>query len=476
MHSEEFFDYAQDPIAPDSIHDFDPEQMDIHGKLVALNAVGLSSLTLTNRCAMILLSGPWVTDDLGRFMGPPGFLPDLNPLSKRQVSMAIGALTDKGLIKTWQHAGSQCWEVAGAYTFIKNRKAKLAERSKLAHIKRVTVHERKARRSEEFQGEWYIYEDDGSPNADDAVEFVRTKNGGHVPMRPTFYQRSVVPVPEGTSKYKMIVPQPKDEKGMKLHLYPSFNVYAGLNPLGVVIRHLLIWEADDYGKVRIDIERLHGELGPTITKRTSKSDIEQEIARMSASGHLMVFTRASGTYAYVRDAAQHMLKKKFKNMEIPRLVKDREFTHDSDAYRAFFDAWRAHAITREKVEIRSYAKGGVVYAAHEYVEVAAERFVQEYEEVIHSKRFKNATVETIYAISLDSVWEHLNPVILFYYGYRNRAPLHWMESFYRDSGESLSNPNENDFKILRHLMGMTPEEYLQKLSAESTVDSTAATD
>jgi hypothetical protein len=265
----------------------------------------------------------------------------------------------------------------------------------------------------------------------------------------------------------MIVPQPKDEKGMKLHLYPSFNVYAALNPLSVVIRHLLIWEADDYGKVLIDIERLHGELGPAITKRTSKSDIEQEIAHMSASGHLMVFTKKSGTYAYVRDAAQHMKRYKIRNMKLPNLVEDKEFTYDSDDYKAFFEAWRAHTVTRDKVYLREYSKDGVVYAAYEYVEDAAERFEKEYEEIINSDRFKHATVETIYEISLDSVWERLSAATLFYYGYRNQAPLHWMETFYRDSGDSLSNPNEKDFKILRYLMGMTPEEYLQSLRAEA---------
>jgi hypothetical protein len=166
-----------------------------------------------------------------------------------------------------------------------------------------------------------------------------------------------------------------------------------------------------------------------------------------------------------------MKKKKFRNMELPKLVEDRESTHDSEAYKAFFKSWRAHTITRDKVYVGSYAKQGVVYAVNEYVEVAAKRFVAEYEEIISSDRYKDATVETIFGISLDANMERLGYVNMFYYGYRNHAPLHWMESFYRYSGESLSNPNQNDFKILRYLMGMTPEEYLQKLRAESMVDS-----
>lgn len=458
----------------ESTEDIDALDSDIHGKLVALNAVDLSGLTLANRCAMILLSGPWATDDFGRYMGPPGFIPDLGPLSKKQASLAIRALLEKSLMKTWTYEGSHCWEVAGAYAFKPKLRAKLAENQRIARFKRVTLQDRMARRREEFHGESYIYEDDGSPNAGDVVELIRTTRGGHVPMRPTLFFRSKVPVPKGTSKYKLIAPQPKDESGCVLHLYPRFNVYAGLSLLGVVIRHLLIWKADDYGKVRIDIERLHGELGPAITKRYSMKDIEQEIGRMSTSGHLLVFRSKSGTYAFVRDAAQHMKRKKFRNMELPKLVEDREFTHDSEAYKAFFKSWREHTITRDKVYIRSYAKQGVVYAVNEYVEVAAKRFLEKYHELMSSERYAAATPETIYEINSTSPGYRLYAVELFYYGYLNKMSYAEMESFYQVCGDSLADANQNDFKILRYLMKVTPQEYLQRLRDEAPGESAIA--
>lgn len=473
MHTDVFPDSAQFPSTQGSSHDLDPEEMDIHGKLVALNAVDLSNLTLSNRCAMILLAGPWVTDDFGRFTGPPGFIPDLAPLSKKQASLAIRALIEKGLIKTWTHEGSHCWEVAGAYAFKSNLKAKMGERARLSRLKRVMQDERKMRRSEEFQGDSYLHEDDGAPNSNNVVETIRTTRGGHVPMNPTVFFRRKVPVPKGTGKYKLIIPQPKDESGCVKHLYPSFNVYAGLSPLGVVIRHLLIWKADDYGRVRIDIERLHGEMGPAITKRVTKEDIEREIGRMSNSGHLLIFRRSSGTYAYVRDAAQHMKEWKMKNMELPRLVDDREFTHDSDAYKAFFAAWRAHTITRDKVHIASYSKDGVLYSVNEYVEVAAKRFLEEYARDINLDRYKDATSETIHAIYRAAPdCERLYGIQLFFYGYLNRMSHRWMESFYELCSDAVADSSSNNFKIFRYLMGMSPHEYLEQLR-DKTIDEIA---
>lgn len=464
--------------APDETSDFAPdldlEEMDIHGKLVMLNAIDLSCLNLASRCAMILLSGPWCSDDLGRFMGSPGFLPDLSPLSKKQVSLAVSALEKKGLIKTWSYAGSHCWEVAGAFAFKKGLKAAFTERRKLAQVKRRTQEQRRNRRQEEFQGDSYRYEDDGSPNADGVVECIRTAGGGHVPMRPTMFHRSKVPTPKGVGKYKLIVPQPKNETGCELHLYPSFNVYDGLSPLGVVIRHLLLWQADDYGKVRIDIPALHSELGAAITKRVAMKDIELEIRRMSGSGHLLVSRRASGTYAYIRDAAQHLKKHMLKDMKLPRLHEDREFTHDSEAYKAFIEECRAHSTKRDKVYLGSYTKEGIVYVVYGPVRKAAKHFVDGYHKIMSSERYAAATPETIYGISSAANMDLLRSEELFYYGYLHKMPCEWMETIYREGEEEMAASDQNSFKILRYLMEMTPLKYLQKLRTEAPGESATA--
>ncbi len=456
--------------ANNSIPDLDFEEMDIHGKLVVLDAIDLSTLTLTNRCAMILLSGTWCSDDFGRFKGSPGYLPPLSALSKRQKSMALRALTEKELIKTWMIGGTRCWEVAGAYTYKKNLKAKLKERRNLARMKWLTREDRRKRRQEEFQGESYMYEDDGSPNADGVVDVIITTRGGHIPMRPLMFQRSDVPLPKNGSKQKLIVPQPTAEGEGILHMYPSFDVYDGLSELGVVIRHHLLLTADDYGRVRIDIPALHSELGVAVTKRVSTKDIDSEIQRMSESGHLLVIKRTSGTYAYIRDAAQHLKKKKFKNMKLPTLVADKEFTHDSDNYKAYFAACHAHAITRDKVYVQSYTKEGIVYACYQYIEVAAKGFLEKYHEIINTERYADATVDTIFDLSHGgNMATQLHRDELFYYGYLHKMSYEMMANLLYSSGNDMTDPNENRFKILRHLIKMTPQEYLDKLRKESVI-------
>jgi hypothetical protein len=157
------------------------------------------------------------------------------------------------------------------------------------------------------------------------------------------------------------------------------------------------------------------------------------------------------------------------------LVEDRDFTHDSDDYKAFFEAWRAHTITREKVEIGSYAKGSVVYTAYQLVDVAAKDFAMKFHHLMDSETFASATPENIYETNFAAGWERMNGMELFYYGYLNKMSYQWMESFYRECDRKLSDPNENDFKILRYLMKMTPLEYLQKLRDEAPIQSATAT-
>jgi hypothetical protein len=453
-----------------SIPDLDFEEMDIHGKLVMLDAVDLQALTLTNRCALILLSGPWCSDDLGRFMGPSGFLPELSALSKRQTSTALRALTEKEMIKTWTIGGVDCWEVAGAFAFKKNLKAAFSENRRIARLKWQMRNERMIRRKEEFKGESYAYENDASPNADGVVEAIRTADGGHVPMRPTMFFKSKVPLPKRIRKYKLIVPQPTNEAGRKLHMYPSFNVYAGLSELGVVLRHRLLWNADDYGRVRIDIPTLHSELGSAITKRVTLKDVGAEIQQMCRSQHLLLFERASGNYAYIRDAAQHLKNRMFRDMKLPKLVDDREFTHDSDAYKSFTETCRALSTRRDKVYLTSYAKAGLIYGIYEYVEAPAKRFLQKYHEIISSDIYAQATVDTIYEISNDANMNRLYQEEMFYYGYLNKMSYEWMDYILRNGGDGMRDPEGRQLKILRYLIGMTPQEYVDKLRRESLID------
>ena len=73
--------------------------IDDHGKLLHLNAVDFSDLTLNQLYVMIRLMRPWASDELGRFMTSAGVYPQVPGLSVRGTRKAINELMEAKLIR-----------------------------------------------------------------------------------------------------------------------------------------------------------------------------------------------------------------------------------------------------------------------------------------------------------------------------------------------------------------------------------------
>lgn len=448
-----------------------PEDVDIHGKLAHLNALDLSGLSLIKRYGIITLSHPAYSDELGRFMTTAGAYPHLPALSLKQTKAAIDALIKDGIIETWTHGGSTCWEIAGAYAYKPNLKWHMNERRKVNRRKREETEKRRQRKKDAEAGIPFAYEDDGKATAIDGVviEKIRTKRGNLVSNHPEFFYNSVVPHRKKKHPYKMILMQPETTKGCIFRMLPSFDQSKGLSPLAAVIRFYLLMDSDDYGRVRADVNIIHGQLGSAITKRVSKNKIEQELKQMERSGHLILFKKKLDQFAYIRDAAQHMLEKKRYNRKIPKLYTDQEFTYDSDHYKAFFEAVKEHSAKRTKVKVAQYSEHGDVTVVKEYAKDAAERFAKNYEEIVSKEPYCTMTPEQVYEPSDINTPGSLSVDYLFYHGFKCELSADLMESLYLSDPDYFNGTSGDStaHHILTHLIGMSPKEYVESLKGKT---------
>lgn len=448
----------------DPADSYDPTDVDIHGKLVHLNAVDMSDLPINQRYVMIFLMGPWATDDFGRIMTPAGTHPRIPGLSERQVRHAIQGLIEKKLIRSWPHGGSTCWEMSGGYSFKKNRQGGLKERKYLAMQKRNEKGIRSFRRKEAHEGIPYASEDDGKGTTDEGRvnDFIRTKRGNHVPNSPLLWFRSNVPVPKRKSQFEMIKPQPESTQGCILRMWPSFNPAEGLSPLGTVLWFNLLMDADDYGRVRIDVDALYARLGKVITKRLTKAQIDEEIHAMHKSRHLALVPRPEGLFAYIRDSAQHKKNEKRYNRDIPRLYQDRYLTYDSEKYKCFFKACENHAASRAKVRAGQYCQNGDLNRVWEYVDIAADRFVDEYENLISGEPYCSMSPEEFCGISIES-WRADLPDFRyrFWHAIQHDLPPAMVGAIYLEYQEELDSGDQHT--IFTYLLGTTPAELVKQM-------------
>ncbi|MCU0777784.1 MAG: hypothetical protein MUF86_08965 [Akkermansiaceae bacterium] len=460
----------------------DTHNIDIHGKLIHLGAIDMSRLTLAKRYAMITLSGPWASDDYGRFTTTGGAFPRLPALTAREAKAAIRDLIKDGLICTWIIGDTTCWEVAGAYAFKPGLKQAMWERKKLAIQKRKEWAKRRERKKAADAGMPFAFEDDGGGTADDGglVYKIRTKRGNLVPTRAGLWYRSTVPVPKGKSRQRMLVEQPDAPPDtLNLRLLPSFNPSEDLSALAAVLRHYLLMDCDDYGRVRLDIPRLCQQLGSAITKRISRAQVEAEIDAMIDSGHLMAVEKKNGRFAFVRDSAQHMREKKRYDRQLQRLHDDWEFTYDSEDYLAFFKACEKHSVSRTKLQVAQYNLRGDVHVVDEFVDVAAGRFVEEYQELMKTEPWMHLTLEQ-FCIGDDTHsagfgnraypgGPYILPVELrFWHAIQCNAPAQLLDKLYRQYQEGFdgSSPdlgrNRNIHKIFTYLLKMIPSEFIER--------------
>jgi hypothetical protein len=460
--------------------DIDIENIDTHGKLCHLDAIDLSKLSLAKRYALITMSGPWISDDYGRFATLPSALPSLPALSDIEALTAVRALIKERRMKTWNIGGKTCWEVAGAYAFKPGLKAAMDKRKRIAQRKKKELALRRRRKKAAEAGIPFLEEDDGSydmNNPSISVIEIRTTRGNLVPPRHGLWYRSTVPVPKGQPRNKLLVRQPDKSHGITLRLLPSFNPSAGLSALGTVIRYYLLLESDDYGRVRLDVPNLNRQLGKAITKRYSKKAVNEELIAMEKRGYLKVFRRPTGTFAYLRDSAQHLMKDKRYNRNIPKLIKeDREFTYDSEAYKAFFKLCEEHSLASDLVFVDSYPVRGKLHCVYEFAHVAAKRFVREYNEMVSKEPYSLMTPAQYCGLEpWQEGFQHLGALDQFWHAVNHDLPLEQLGNLYVEHNEELDgagsgSKRRNTHVILRHLLGMTPRAYMEKLRRSKDED------
>ena len=444
--------------------DLDIENIDIHGKISHLDAIDMSQLTLAKRYALITLSGPWISDDYGRFTTSLGALPLLPALTHRKCEAALRALEEDGLLKTWTIGGTKCWEVAGAYAFKPGLKEAKQQRKRMA----VRLQKEKEKRNKAKK--------DGTPyvpsrtrNSKGSGVMIRTGGGKLAPLRQGLWYRSSVPLPKGLHRDRMIVKQPDDPENCNLRLLPSFNPAEGLTALGAVIRHYLLMESDDYGRVRLDVHQLHNQLGREITKRgVGLETIEAELSAMAKAGYLKVVQKPrGGRFAFIRDSAQHMMTRKRSKPGIPKLMDDREFTYDSEAYLAFYKRCDEHSISNDLVYVETVKEGGKELYVFKYVKVAARQFVEEHDKLMAQAPYSQMTPAQF--CGLES-WQgsplHFSTLDQFLHAVRKNLPLAQMLELYltyRDELDGSCSGHKNTHKILKHLLKMTPRACMEDL-------------
>jgi hypothetical protein len=197
---------------------------------------------------------------------------------------------------------------------------------------------------------------------------------------------------------------------------------------------------------------------------------------MQRTGHLILFPRNKGLFAYLRDAAQHLMNKKRYDRQIPQLYTDREFTYDSNEYKAFFKAIAEHSAGQDKVFVDSFSERGDVTVVSERVSLAAERYLKQYEKTISKEPYCNLTPEQFCGFGDDAYFDYqLGLGIQFFHGFKTGLSSDMMECLYLSDPEYFdgSGDHPNDHRILTYLMRMKPREYVSLLKAREASSTTS---
>jgi hypothetical protein len=456
--------------------DFDDESedVDIHGKLAHFDSIGLSPLKLNERYAWVTLLYPCNTDDFGRMSMPSGTLPNLPALEPRELRKAMDGLEGQGLLRKWVVGDNICIEIAGAYGFKPNLKRLIAERTQLAIKKREERQARRQRKKDLKEGLGYALNDDGKGPADEGTvtEVVRTTRGNHVPMHHGVWFRSNVPMTNGMKRMKMLMDQPDTADGICLKMLPSFNPGSELGVLAAVLRYYLHRDCDDYGRVRIDIDRLHAQLGPQITKRISKAKIKSTLEEMIRQNHLNIFRnwKRRGDFAYLLDSAQHLKRQKLRNRDIPRLYADPDFTLDSPWYRAFFEGCRAHSMSRKKVYVGQYAVGGNLTVISEYVDTAGKHFVEQHNRMLLKEPYSSMTVAEFCGLEESLGFQTPDFRNQFWRAIQDDLgpdKVFWLYKSRQDEFDGTGGVSPDTHVLFTHLLGMPPADFIARLLANA---------
>ena len=313
----------------------DQKPISMSAKLIYKGHLPVTGHSLNEMTVVAHLYGPWRSNDFGRWRVPQNSIVSIPGLSPKAVTQAINSLIKRRIIAKWTINNQDCYELAGAYA-AKGLTNAAARRKIVAEMHPPTT------------------SDELTPV--ERIEVVRKvvhrKSGPVEVCTPPSYFNDI-PGP-GKDRNKLLLQPPKKVEHHMLRMVSPHNVYAELTALGCCIRLMLEMVADDLGRAEIDLDDLSSRLGRKIMARLSKQSLRQEIEGMAKEGHLKVFERGGVTCAYIRDAAQHAMRKMRLTRGLPFLHSEHpEWTLDSPENQLFY-ARNFEAAARNKLVATSF--------------------------------------------------------------------------------------------------------------------------
>jgi len=323
-------------------------------KLVYKGHLPVTDHSLNEMTAVAHLYGPWKSNDYGRWAELHNAAVDIPGLPRKAATQAINQLIERGIISRRTIDNHDIYELAGAYSY-KGSVAGAAKRKVAELMHPSTI----------------------SPDDTPVDRIEVTRNVIHhkhstveVGTPPAYFN---ILAGRGNKRNKLLIQPPAKADPKLLRLVSPHNVYLGLSPLGCCIRLMMEMTTDDLGRTVVSIEDLCRRLGRKIMTRTSKSAIRAEIDLIAEQGHLRLFEDTEREYVYVRDAAQHAMRKKRLTPKLPFLYPESlDWTLDTKLNLLF------HARNH-----KAAARNIMVYSGHSYQDRAGTRLNAVYRSMGH---------------------------------------------------------------------------------------------
>ena len=313
----------------------DQKPISMSAKLIYKGHLPVTGHSLNEMTVVAHLYGPWRSNDMGRWKVIRDSIIRIPGLSQKAVTQAINSLIERRIIAKWTIDNQDCYELVGAYA-AKGLASAAARRKIDAAMHPPTLAD----------------ETTSIDRIEEVRKVVNRKNGPVELSTPPAYFNDI-PGP-GKNRNKLLLQPPGKVGPNMLRMVSPHNVYAELTALGCCIRLMLEMVADDLGRAEIDLDDLSSRLGRKIMARLSKQSLRQEIEGMAKEGHLKVFERGGVTCAYIRDAAQHAMRKMRLTRGLPFLHSEHpEWTLDSPENQLFY-ARNFEAAARNKLVATSF--------------------------------------------------------------------------------------------------------------------------
>ena len=426
----------------------------------------MTNLSVNARWAMIYLSQAHITDCCGRLGTYTGSLPTIPGLSGfQQTNVTKSLLAGELILKYRSSAKSalQCWEVAGAYNFKAGVKSAIETRLKTAKKKSADRGKANNKRRETAKaGLSYLSEDDGSTDVEVVKpDLLMNSKGELARLRPQEFFTRAVPAPDPKKSFDFLYPMPDTAAECNLRMFPSFDVYEGLTPLGACIRFFLEMHADSYGRVKLDEAALMLWFGRGVLKKISKDDVRSMIPLMVMEGHLLRHGSDADGLFYIRDSAQLLLKKMFYDNTIPRMKSDQTFAHTTERYMEFINHEKARKAAAARVLSHTMVEKCQITSVYVPVQVKAEDCLRDYDAMVKARAGWTLMQLCGLESAADSPHPSLYPIWAFWHALKNNLPLCFLEAIYEQHIVEFED-RPNDSEVMRFLLhGKTPDGYLE---------------